>query len=216
MAWTTPPTIDDEATRVDDRWYDDDHEELPPRPRRRLLAPVPLALLGVLLVAAGFIGGVLVQKHEGASSSGAGAQLPAGLRAALGGGGAGATGAPGASAQGGSGLTTGQVSSVKGNVLYVTGSDGITIKVEVPKSATVSRNAKSTASAIYPGDTVVVQGSANDAGTVTAGTVSATASGVTSLSPFGGGARGGSASGATQGGGSGSGQGGDVNSLFGG
>ena len=38
-----------------------------PRPRRRLLSPV-LALLGVLLIACGFIGGVLVEKGETSSS----------------------------------------------------------------------------------------------------------------------------------------------------
>jgi hypothetical protein len=46
-----------------DRWLEED-EELPRRPRRRLLRPLPLALLGVLLTACGFIGGVLVEKGE--------------------------------------------------------------------------------------------------------------------------------------------------------
>ncbi len=43
-------------------------EELARRPRRRLLGtggnPIPLALLGVLLIACGFIGGVLVEKGQ--------------------------------------------------------------------------------------------------------------------------------------------------------
>jgi hypothetical protein len=47
--------------------------ELPPRPRRRLVAPLPLALLGTLLTACGFIGGVLVEKGQGSGSTGAGA-----------------------------------------------------------------------------------------------------------------------------------------------
>ena len=42
----------------------DEPEELPRRPRRRLLTPLPLALLGVLLIACGFIGGVLVEKGQ--------------------------------------------------------------------------------------------------------------------------------------------------------
>ena len=47
---------------------DEPLDELPPRPRRRLLgagaSPVPLALLGVLLIACGFIAGVLVEKGQ--------------------------------------------------------------------------------------------------------------------------------------------------------
>jgi hypothetical protein len=210
---TTTPVVEDEAPLDDDRWYDDDHEQMPPRPRRRLLAPVPLALLGVLLLAGGFIGGVLVQKGAGASSSaGLPSGLPANVRAALGGG-AGGAAAGGASGQTGGSTTTGQVASVHGSVLYVTGSDGTTIKVTVPKSATVSRNAKSSAAAIHPGDTVVVQGSANASGAVTAGTVSATAAGVSSPSPFGGGGAPGASGGSTS---TGTSSGGDVNSLFGG
>ncbi|MGA9875697.1 MAG: hypothetical protein WBQ21_07805, partial [Solirubrobacteraceae bacterium] len=49
-------------------------DELPRRPRRRLLGvganPIPLMLIGVLLIACGFIGGVLLEKGESSSSSG--------------------------------------------------------------------------------------------------------------------------------------------------
>ena len=55
-----------------DEWLEEP-AELPRRPRRRLLGPIPLALLGVLLVACGFIGGVLVEKGQGSSSSSGGA-----------------------------------------------------------------------------------------------------------------------------------------------
>ncbi|HXP28552.1 MAG TPA: hypothetical protein VN804_02255, partial [Solirubrobacteraceae bacterium] len=50
-----------------------DAEELPPRPRRQLLTPIPLTLLAILAIACGFIGGVLVEKGQSGSSSGAGA-----------------------------------------------------------------------------------------------------------------------------------------------
>src|ERR1700722_558138 len=50
--------------------------ELPPRPRRRLLGaggnPIALGLLAVLLIACGFIGGVLVEKGETPSSGATG------------------------------------------------------------------------------------------------------------------------------------------------
>ncbi|HVW17469.1 MAG TPA: hypothetical protein VHB30_04420, partial [Solirubrobacteraceae bacterium] len=77
---TAPP-----PDHVDD--LGDEIDELPPR-RRLLTAPVA-TLAALLLVGAGFLGGVLVQKHYGGSGSGArggGANL-AGLRAAFTGGG---------------------------------------------------------------------------------------------------------------------------------
>ena len=61
----SPPVY--EPIAQDDEWLDED-EELPRRPRRRLLSPVPLALLGVLIVACGFIGGVLVEKGQTSST----------------------------------------------------------------------------------------------------------------------------------------------------
>jgi hypothetical protein len=51
----------------------DDGEDLPPRPRRRLLTPIPLALLAALAIACGFIAGVLVEKGQSASTGGGGA-----------------------------------------------------------------------------------------------------------------------------------------------
>ncbi|MEZ5121044.1 MAG: hypothetical protein R2736_05630 [Solirubrobacterales bacterium] len=69
----------------EDRWLDDEpDEELPPRPRRRLLAPVPLALSAILIAAAGFIGGVVVQKGQGSSGTGTPGGFPAALGAAAG------------------------------------------------------------------------------------------------------------------------------------
>lgn len=80
--------------------------ELPPRTRRRLLTPLPLTLLAVLLLACGFIAGVLVQKGQGSSAS-AGSSGASGLAARFaalrGAGGAGAaTGAGAAVASGAS------------------------------------------------------------------------------------------------------------------
>jgi hypothetical protein len=51
----------------DGDWLDD-ADELPPRPRRRLLTPIPLTLLAILAIACGFIAGVLVEKGQGGSS----------------------------------------------------------------------------------------------------------------------------------------------------
>ena len=86
--------------RVEEHW--EDEPELPPRPRRRLMTPLTGSLLGVLLLALGFIGGVLVQKgQEGSSSPAAGAGGFASRLAALKTGArtAGAPGTAGAKAQ---------------------------------------------------------------------------------------------------------------------
>ena len=80
-------------------WLDEEPRSCPPRPRRRLLTPLPLALLGVLLIACGFIGGVLVRRARARSSSSAGRRGRSASRfAALRGGGGGRRGASGSSA----------------------------------------------------------------------------------------------------------------------
>jgi hypothetical protein len=179
--------------------------EIPERPgwRAGLTAPVPLVLAALLIAAAGFIAGALVQKSSNGSGSG-GAQLggPAALRA---GGGPAAL----ASAGGAGAPTTGTVSSVAGNKLFVTDAEGNTVKVIVRPSSKVTRSAASKASAIHPGDTVIVQGAKKKNGTVTAQSVSASEAGSSPggglFSPPGGTTGGGSTSG---------GAGGAVNSLF--
>ena len=184
------PLLDDQA---DDEW--------PIRgPARGIrLSVVAGALLALLLVGGGFWAGATVQKSHGSSSAGAGAANR--LRAAAA---AGAFGGAGAAAATDS--TAGTVSVVDGNVLYVITGDGALVKVTLLPSATISRNDDVKANELRPGDAVVVTGSADGSGTVTASAVAATASGVTASSGFGrglgGGAGnfgGGSADGATGG-----------------
>jgi hypothetical protein len=73
-----PELEDEQMTRVIDTdargWDDGDEVELPPRPRGRLLRPLPLLLIAVTIAAAGFLGGVLAQKgsESGAPVAGAG------------------------------------------------------------------------------------------------------------------------------------------------
>jgi hypothetical protein len=187
-----------------EEWYDPG-DELPPRPRRRLLTPVTGGLAAVLLAAAGFIGGVEVQKHQGGSASPAGAPVAgAGAGAAPGGaggfrpGGAAQGGPPGAAGGGAAGggaagagaPTVGTVSSAHGNVLYVKDSSGTTVKVRTTSTSKIVRTAGTSVGAVHPGDTVVVQGSAAKDGTVKATRVSATAAGAGG-GGFGGGGFGG-------------------------
>jgi hypothetical protein len=158
-------------------WDDDgDDDVIPPRPRGRLLRPLPLALIALIIAAGGFLGGIEAQKgSEGGS----------GVAAGPGGGGlpnfaalketAGAT-TGGASA---SATTNGTVTSVEGHTIYVKESDGTTVAVKVGDGATVTRDSNVAAKKIHPGDTVVVQGSKKGS-TVTASSIAATESGVES------------------------------------
>jgi hypothetical protein len=80
------------------------------------------------------------------------------------------------------------VTEVKGSTLYVTNASGNLVVVTLTPATTVTRNAKSTVSALEPGDTVVVQGTKSSNGTVTATSLSDTAQGVTAgFGGFGGG-----------------------------
>jgi preprotein translocase subunit YajC len=97
----------------------------------------------------------------------------------------------------------GKVSSVDGKTLYVTTSQGTTVKVRTSSASKVTRTAKSSVAAVHPGDTVVIVGSTAASGTVTAGQITATASGVTGgfggFGGFGGGRPGGPQAGAASG-----------------
>jgi hypothetical protein len=179
--------------------------QIPVRPgwRAGLTAPIPLALAALLIAAAGFIAGAVIQKNSDGSGGAGGGQLPDAAALQSGG------GPPGVASAGGAGApTTGTVSSVAGNKLFVTDADGNTIEVIVRPSSTVTRSAASKASAIHPGDTVIVQGAKKKNGTVTAQSVSASEKGSTpggGLLSAGGGSAGGSTSGGSAGG---------VDSLF--
>jgi hypothetical protein len=166
----------------DDRdWYEPVEEDLPPRPRRRLVTPVTLAFAAIIVGAGGFFAGVEVQKNQGTTTGGA--ALAGAATGFPGRGGAGAAG-------GGSGgpVAVGTVASKKGRTLYVSAGSGATIKVKVDPNAKVSRTATTGSKGIYPGDTVVVQGTKGKDGSVSATRVSATAKGA-STGGFGGGGR---------------------------
>jgi hypothetical protein len=136
---------------------------------------VTAGLATVIIAAAGFVGGVEAQKRSGTAAAGTAATGAGARQAGFAGGPPGAAGA-----QSGSGsLTTGQVKSKDGSTLYVTDANGNTVKVKTTSNSKISRNASAGASAIHPGDTVVVQGTSASDGTVDATSVSATASGVT-------------------------------------
>jgi hypothetical protein len=193
----------------------DDAEELPPRPRRRLLTPIPLTLLAILAIACGFIGGVLVEKGQGSSTSaaaGGGGAFASRLAALSGRSGAAGTGSAsssgsgsasasgsGAAAQGGlggsasgrasgaaggaggAGATVGQVAYISKGTLYVTTSEGNTVKVTAAPGATVTKSVKTTADRIHPGETVVITGTASANGAIAAQSIRAGSAGAGGL-----------------------------------
>jgi hypothetical protein len=186
---TPMPDRDDQLLELDepyeDDWQpveDDAAGSLPRRPRRRLVTPISAALAAVLVAALGFIGGVQVQKHEDKSSaSGTGAAQNA-LAAARGGGNGGSGAARGAFPGVGGGAqgrtpTVGSVANKRGSTLYVKDSDSNTVRVKTTSHSKINRTASTTAGAIHPGDTVIVQGTKSKSGTITATQINATASG---------------------------------------
>jgi hypothetical protein len=189
-----------------DQWTEEPLDELPPRPRRRLLGavgnPIPLALLGVLLLACGFIGGVLVEKSQTSSTSGASASSLAsrfaGLRGAAGSTTTGSSSSSGRAAGGGlagafggfggagaSSATVGEVSYISGSTLYVTNSEGNTVKVTASPASAITKTVKADLHGIHPGETVVVRGAKGSGGAVSAESISVSAA--SSASASGGG-----------------------------
>ncbi len=73
----------------------------------------------------------------------------------------------------------GAVKRVDRDTVYVTGSDGRTVKVKLDASTKMVRTAKSSGEDVHPGDTVIVTGTTASSGTLTATSVTATGAGAT-------------------------------------
>jgi hypothetical protein len=176
-----------------DDWLEEP-DELPRRPRRRLFGtganPIFLALLGVLLIACGFIGGVLIEKGETSSSSGAGTGAAAGLasrfRALRGGAGSTFTGGSAGSSGGFARPTAGTVAYLAGSTLYVTNAEGNTVRVTTSAGTSVTKTVKSSLAGIHPGETVTVTGSTGSNGSVSAESISIGSNGGGLAALFGG------------------------------
>ena len=200
-----------------EEWLEEPREsELPPRPRRRLLTPIPLALMGVLAIACGFIGGVLVEKGENSSSSsGGGASGLASRFAALRAGASGTSGTSAASGTSSTGTrsgagsatggfgggtaaagfkrpTAGTVAYLDGHTLYVTNAEGNTVKVTTSAGTTVNKTVKSSVKAIHPGETVTITGETGSGGSVSAESINVGSGGGLAALFGGSGGRGGS------------------------
>ena len=244
LAQPAQPVAEDAVER--DAWLEED-EELPPRPRRRVLAPFPLALLAALAIACGFIAGVLVEKGQSGGSTapaGVGGALASRLSALRGGtAGSGAAGSgqssgsstgsgsagtgslgsarglTGAAGAAGGSATVGQVAYADKGTLYVTTSEGNTVKVTAAPGASVTKTVKASIKAIHPGETVIVAGTSAANGAVSAssirvGSIAGASGGGSALFGSSGTAAAGASSGSSSSGSSGGGSGGEPQ-LFG-
>jgi hypothetical protein len=182
---------------------DDDTLALPDRPRRQWFNRRSAALLALITCAAGFYAGIRVEKGQLSSSSNGtrGLSLPS-----LGTGTGSQTGAPAGFPAGGipgrGNSTTGTISSVAGNSIYITDVSGNTVKVTLSSATKISKSVKVAKHALRPGDSVTVEGLKNSKGTVSA----------TSVNDSGASNTAGSGSGSSAGAGGGSAA---VSSLFG-
>jgi hypothetical protein len=160
---------------------DDLGAALAARPPRVRLPKITTSLVAAALICAGFIGGVLVQKHLGGNSSSAGNRFSftpgagTGARGGAGGGFGSFTGRGGGTGGGGAGggAITGTVTVVSGDRVYVTAPDGSVYTVTTTGSTSVNVTQAGTLSQLKPGQSVVISGSNDGNGNVTANSITA-------------------------------------------
>ncbi len=201
-------------------------ESIPRRRRRKLFTPLSAGLFALVTCAAGFYGGVRVEKGQisstprtlaaataGGAASGTGrtARSAAAGGATGGAGGfggfAGARGAAGAGGAAGANASFGTVASVNGTSFVLTESSGDTVKVTLSSATKISKSESVGRGSVHPGDTITVSGVTTKQGTISAATVTDSGAGGTGSRTSSGTSSSGSAS---------SGSGGGVSSLFGG
>jgi hypothetical protein len=159
------------------------------RPRAKLPS-LTLVLAAIVVASAGFLGGVVVGKHDGSSGSGspasafrrfaAGASVTAGTGSGPGAGFGGRSG--GARGGGGGGFasgnaTIGTIKLIDGSTVYVQTSGGDIVQVSTSAGTKVTASSTVRVKDLQPGETVIVEGSKNSAGGVTAASISQTSLG---------------------------------------
>jgi hypothetical protein len=156
--------------------------------RRPWMTRTSVILAGLVLVTAGFIGGVQVQKANGttanATSNGFNRQNGGrnfeGLGAGgfpnfgQGGFGQGGTGTGGTGTGSSRNATTGKIKLVDGNTVYVELTDGTIVTVKVSDTTKISSSSTITVKDLKAGAAVTVQGQEGSDGTITAGSITAT------------------------------------------
>jgi hypothetical protein len=166
------PALDEQSFETDDFG-----ETLPVRPRRPFLTKWSAGLMALALAGVGFYAGVDVEKGKTSASgatAGGGSALASAGSARAGGSSARPTagaGGPAGFAGAASSGTSGTVSSVDGNTVYLKSSDGNTVKVKLSSATTITKSQTVSNSKVYPGDEVVVVGKSASNGDVSATSV---------------------------------------------
>jgi hypothetical protein len=136
---------------------------------RRWWNRTTLALLGAVLLAGGFLGGVQAHERWGTEDSPAAAPNGAGMPSGFG-----ASRGPGAGAQPArAGGTSGTVKMVDGATLYVQTAEGETITVRTSDNTTVKVSQTASLESITSGVPVTVEGVPDSEGIITATVVTA-------------------------------------------
>jgi hypothetical protein len=151
-----------------DYFFADDVDEMPDPSSRRLVTPWTLAFAALVLAGVGFVAGIQMEKRQGGGA--ASVALPEGFSPILSGGPTGQAATAGPAAAGDA--TIGEVKLVDGDNVYVTTPDGATVKVTTTADSQVITMAEGTVSDLEIGDTVIVQGTPNDDGSVAASRIS--------------------------------------------
>jgi hypothetical protein len=165
------------------------------RPRAKLPS-LTVVLVVVVVASAGFIGGIMVGKHYGSSGglasrfgafAAAGASPSAGTgsgpRTGFGGAGGGAGGGFGAAGAGagfggaGGNATVGTIKLVDGSTVYVQTSAGDIVQVSTSSGTKVTASSTVPVKSLQPGEAVIVEGSKNSKGGVSATSISQTSAG---------------------------------------
>jgi len=190
-----------------DRW-DDDDDDFPVRPVRKRLGPWSLGLIGAVIAAGAFYGGVMTEKHHipatttvsaaarartattGTTTGGTGTTGTTGAGARTGTGTGAGAGAAGGAGGAGAGSTVGTVKLIDGTNVYVQDATGTITKVATTPQSTITITSTGTTKNIKPGDTVVVSGSTGSDGIVSATAIRDVGAGGAGLGFGGGGGRG--------------------------
>jgi hypothetical protein len=171
------------SSPLDDRGDDELTAVLTRRPRAKLPS-LTLILVAIVVASAGFLGGAMVGKHYGSSSSGnlaaafsrfAGARASATASAGAGSG-SGLGGRTGGLFGGGN-ATVGTIKLVDGSTVYVqtTAGDIVSVATSAGTKVTVSNTVP--VKDLRPGETVIVEGSKNSSGAIAATSISQTSLG---------------------------------------
>jgi hypothetical protein len=177
---------------------DDDDDELTAVLTRRPRAKLPsltLVLAAIVVASAGFLGGAMVGKHYGNSSSGnlaaAFSRLAARSSASASAGSGGTGSGFGGSGFGGRGglfgggnATVGTIKLIDGGTVYVQTTAGDIVQVATSTGTKVTVSSTVPVKDLRPGETVIVEGSKNSSGAIAATSISQTSLG----GGFGGGA----------------------------